>query len=396
MRRLAVLLLMALLASSAFAAERVAVAQLEQLLASGRGKPDKELTQQLGGLQLTERLNTARLAALQAGLPGSESRQALLALADASAFLDLPAAEILPLAAPDRAAQGRIFSLAAEFVAAALPKLPDFFASRTTTRFQDVKFSLVFNEPIAVRTQGFYLLDTTTVTAFFRDGKELDQPPSGKRTASVETPGRGLNSWGVFGPLLVVVMTDLLKSRIGWGHWEQGDAGPMAVFRYVVPEEKSNYTLKYCCFRAIDGSMREFTTTVAYHGEIAVDPKSGAVLRVVLKADLKPGLPVMRADSMLEYSPVEIGGKSYICPLKSVSISTATDNVTKTVWKDTITQPFQEFVDAPKVTAINDIVFDHYHQFRGEMRILPANSAEPGESAPVSVPAPPPATSPQH
>jgi hypothetical protein len=386
MRRLAVLLWVAVLASTAFAAERVTVAQLEQALAAGHGKPDKELAQQIGGLQLTERLNTARLATLQTELPGSESRQALLALADASAFLDLPAAELLPLAAPDRATQGRIFSQAAEFVAAALPKLPDFFASRTTTRFQDVKFSQVFNQPIAVHTQGFYLLDATTVTANFRNGKELDQPQNGKKSSSLEPPQSGLNNWGVFGPLLVVVMTDVLKSRIGWGHWEQGDAGPIAVFRYAVPEDKSNYSLKYCCFRATDGSMRELSTTTAYHGEIAVDPKSGAVLRVALKADFKPGMAINRADTMVEYGAVEIGGKSYICPLKSVSVSTATDNVTKTVWSGVSTS-FQESVSTPKVTAINDIVFDHYHQFRGEMHILPADGSETGGPLPNPMPA---------
>jgi hypothetical protein len=83
---------------------------------------------------------------------------------------------------------------------------------------------------------------------------------------------------------------------------------------------------------------------------------------------------------------VEIGGKSYICPVKSVSISTATDNVTKTVWNDNGTS-FQKPVSAPMVTAINDIAFDHYHQFRGEMRILPADGAETGAPLPTPLPA---------
>jgi hypothetical protein len=45
-------------------------------------------------------------------------------------------------------------------------------------------------------------------------------------------------------------------------------------------------------------------------------------------------------------------------------------------------------VTQPIVTAINDVIFENYHQFRVEVRILPEESSEPDSNAPA--PAPPP------
>jgi hypothetical protein len=54
-----------------------------------------------------------------------------------------------------------------------------------------------------------------------------------------------------------------------------------------------------------------------------------------------------------------------------------------------------ETVSEPKVTALNDVVFDSYHLFRGEVRMLPADSSAPEENAPASVPAAAPETAPK-
>jgi hypothetical protein len=207
-----------------------------------------------------------------------------------------------------------------------------------------------------------------------------------------------LTSWGVFGPLLGLVMADVMKGKIGWGHWEQGTAGPLAVFRYAVAEDRSNYTVRYCCFRAGKGEMRQFEAVPAYHGELAIDPESGAIYRLVLKTDLQPELPMQRIDVVVDYGPVEIGGMTYICPVESTSISRAEAQVFHGNWfyVDRHDKPdpgstkvkHTETVSQPKVTAINDVIFENYHQFRAEMRILPEESAEPDGNAPAPVPPP--------
>lgn len=105
MRTLVLLLTLTGFVIPALGAKRVAVDQLEQTLAAAHSLQDAEVARQLSGLELTERLSTAKLDRLKAELPGEKSRQALMILADASAFLDPPATEISNQPAPDLATQ---------------------------------------------------------------------------------------------------------------------------------------------------------------------------------------------------------------------------------------------------------------------------------------------------
>jgi len=398
MRKSALLLLLAALALPAPAASRVTVEQLQQAVAAAHGKPDKAVAQSLGNLELTERLSTARLERLKADLPGDQARLALLALADASAFLDLPAADVPPVAAPNSVTQGQIISRAADFVVATISKMPNFFATRTTTRFQDMKVSQLFYQTVFAFNQDFHLVDRLSATVYYRDGREVTEALGAGKVAGSVTSSPGLTSLNVFGPLLGFVMADILKGKVRWDHWEQGPSGPLAVFRFAVQEDRSNYAVRYCCFRSDRGVMQEFKTIPAYHGEIAIDPESGAVLRLVVKTDLKPALPMERADGLVEYGPVEIGGKTYICPLKSISITRAValEFHGDLLYADMKGQPdapdnklkHAESASEPRVTAINDVVFDSYHVFRAESRILPADGAEQDGNTPAPVPAP--------
>jgi len=195
------------------------------------------------------------------------------------------------------------------------------------------------------------------------------------------------------------VMTDIYKGKIGWGHWEQRATGPVAVFRYSIPRDKSDYVVKYCCLGFQDGEKRESQSVPAFHGEIAIDAETGAVYRVVILADMLPGDQVFQADVMVEYDPVEIGGKTYICPSKSVSITTAIAPVFRQVCPSGVgvltTDCTRPDPTKPKDTAINDTVYDSYHVFRSEVRILPEGAAGPGDKTPAGSPAPAPAPAPQ-
>jgi len=104
------------------------------------------------------------------------------------------------------------------------------------------------------------------------------------------------------------------------------------VFRYSVPQDRSSYTVRYCCLNHWQsywqiGEGHVFEAVPQYDGEIAVEPKSGSILRLTVKTAIGPPSPIYRANVLVEYGPVEIGGKSYICPVKSVSVTTAMDEV---------------------------------------------------------------------
>jgi hypothetical protein len=112
---LAPLLLLVGVTLPVFAAKRVTVVNLEQMLASSRHTSDANIAKQLFELELTERLSEDRLAQLAADLPGPLARQALTAVADASAFLDLPAADIPSIGVPDLAAQRSMLALTMDY-----------------------------------------------------------------------------------------------------------------------------------------------------------------------------------------------------------------------------------------------------------------------------------------
>jgi hypothetical protein len=73
MRRLLLLFLLIAPFLPARAAKQVAVEQLEHTLADPHGKHDQDLARQLGGMRLSERLSSPRLARAQYSIPKENS-----------------------------------------------------------------------------------------------------------------------------------------------------------------------------------------------------------------------------------------------------------------------------------------------------------------------------------
>ena len=383
MRRCVLLACFAALVSPAFAAKRVTVEQLQQVLSATHGKPDAEIARQLSDLQLTDRLTTARLLQLEKDLPGSEAQQALTALADLSAFLNLPPAEIPATPAPDFAEQRRVMALTVKYVSQTLHQLPNFSATRITTRFQDQPEGYEKGGSSFVPAQPLARAGTASATVFYRDGGEVVNASAEKGRKG--EPVHGLSTSGEFGPILVTTLLDAAHSKLAWGHWEQGESGQVAVFDYAVPSEKSHYEVSYCCFVAGVGAnvfdFRPFHQIAGYHGEIAVDPANGTVLRVTAQADLKPTDPLVRADIMVEYGPVELGGTSYICPTKSISISQAQ------AADSNMAASSVQFSPGHLQTLLNDAAFVQYHLFHADAHILTASEGLPEEHPATPPPA---------
>jgi VWFA-related protein len=380
-------------AASHFHAVEVTVEQLERTLADASAKRDQDLAKKLGGMQLSERLSSTKLAKLEAALPGERSRMALLALADASAFLQLPAAEMPANPPPDLATQNQILSKAADNLAASIPKLPDFFAQQTTTRFHDMKVShpSAAKAPVVLEHQAFQPLDSYSDIIYYRSGAEVEEANASQTTIK-STSRNGLVNWGVFGQLQSIVVKDIYKGKMEWGHWEQSATGPIAVFRYSIPKEESNYVVNYCCFTLLNQPPHNFQSVPPFHGEIAIDPDTGAIDRLVVITELSPADPILQAQIMVEYEQIAIGGKKYVCPRKSVTITTAVaQQFHENCWGavSVSSNCLQPMPDRAKDTAINDTVFDSYHVFRSEVRMLPAGSTDQEPKRPTENPAPP-------
>jgi VWFA-related protein len=388
MRRLAVLVLLAVMTIPALASRRITVAQLEQALAAARGRQDAEVAQQISDLELTERLSTEKLSQLKPALPGEKSAQNLLILADKSAFLDPPASDIPATPAPDFAEQRRIMGLAVGYVTRTIPLLPNFFATRDTKHFEDTP--LLQRTFDSVPYQPLHIVRASSQTVLYRDGRETVDAGQAKKAAVTTEPG--LTTWGVFGPILGTVLVDAARSKLAWSHWEKGSDGLEAVFSYEVPRDKSHYEVNYCCTPKSDiewDKLAPFRQLAGYHGEITINPQDGTVVRLSVDANLTFSDPITRAVLVVEYGPVGIGGKSYSCPLRSLSLSVAQE----IQYSNGRYQRPLEFSTRPMKTMLNEVAFEQYHMFRADMRVLPDSEADkqasPGNGEIANAPVPP-------
>ena len=225
-------------------------------------------------------------------------------MVDASAFLNPPEAEILSAPPPDTAQVKQILQRAIEYASKTVSRMPNFTALRSTTEFElttdaqmDTQYRMTqLNLPkhtkrAAYRVLGPAKLDGLPDAKLFwmgslaqvvtsRGGIEVADSSGGDAGQSGETSKQAsfdLSSTGEFGPILATVLGDAYRSKIKWDHWEQSSAGPLAIFRYEVPSDKSRFAVQF----TTDNQKPEFP---AYHGEIAVEPASGSVYRTTIVA----------------------------------------------------------------------------------------------------------------
>jgi VWFA-related protein len=351
------------------AATRVSVEQLDHILAAIQpGDHDADVARQLSGLELTERLSETKLASWKTALRGNKARQALTALADASVFLDPPSAEIPSNAPPDATEQQRMLGLASDYLKAAITKLPNFLATRTAVRYEETP--QYYEGDSKSEYQPLHVVEISKEGMLYRNGYEVAGTEK-KRNAKQPS----LITYGTFGPVLGLVRDAIaVSSDLTWSRWEQGPNGPLAVFRYSVPAYRSLYQVWGCCLPDGDG-LGGFEKLAAYHGQITIDPETGAVLRLEAAAGLKGFLPVGRSDVMVSYGPVDIGGNTYIRPIRSVSIMRMRSVTTLTEWDES----FKTY--GPYATMLNDIAYDNYHVFKAKSRVLPGFNPAPVEKS---------------
>lgn len=340
----------------------VSLAEFDEVVDRLQGGSDAETARQLDGLELTERLSGAKHAQMAAKLRGKKSQLALAMLADASRFRDPPADEIPPDAVPDAAAQQAMLLKTAEYLKNTIPKLPDLFAKRETVRYQERP---QYSEGGVAGTtyEPLHVTDTSKATVHYRRGFEIADEEEKSRRVKKDDPQ--LITYGTFGPVLLGVAQAITQSGgLTWSHWERGaDGGKVAVFRYAIPLGKSLYKVEFCCTPDRDWASL-FQKYVGYQGEIAIDPVSGAILRLAWDADLTSTTPMTLSKVEIEYGPVEIAGKNYVCPLRSIAMVRGRSVIDLALGNEN----FATY--GPYATMLNDISFSNYHVFRSDAKIL--------------------------
>ncbi|MGA7244391.1 MAG: hypothetical protein WBX19_14480 [Terracidiphilus sp.] len=366
---------LAALVLPANAVEKVTVAQLDQVLAQRAAQPhepakkhnsgapdeiidisdgdllqqldqDDELIPRMAGMELTERLSTPTMYRLVGKYNlGTHVQQALEQLADRSALLKLPVSEQLPLPPPNQEEQQVMLNQSRAYVLRELSHLPNFVADQTTTRFDDSPMTLKYFQATTDHS-GFHRVGTIQRKITFRDGKEVTDSNSGSN--DTKQKGTGLESRGEFGTEAAVVLMDLQQGTTVFDHWEQSMAGPAAVYQYSVPRESSHYEVADTCQDRVS-----FHDTPGYHGEIALDAKSGTILRMTLEAESKTGAPISHVASVIEYGVVVLGNQRSICPLRSLAFMVEEANGCAH-GNHKLQKP---------LAMINQTIFSNYHRF---------------------------------
>jgi VWFA-related protein len=391
----------------AFAAKRMTVEQLQQTLAAdgAEHRSDDFEARQLAEVKLTDRLSMPTLQALIATSAGPKTTQSLRYLADASAFLTPVATEIPANPAPDLATQKAIIANTVHYVARTLPTLPNFTATRVTQQLVDSVLALRagYGESLG----GLFLVKTFHVPVSYRDGAEIieDAPLSTsakkrdvhKNAKDVAVPTQGLSSRGEFGPILSTVLIDAARGKLGWARWELLDGKTVAVFQFSVDRSVSHFSTKFweasrpetagsLPNSPLGGRRGDRAAAVpvndsaplpqrnefaGYHGLLSVDPDTGAILRIAIEAESRPGDEVQGAAMLVEYGPVQIGETTYICPTHSIAILTSDDP-----YQLTPTSPIQNVTEL----HLNDVEFTEYHRFGSESTVIAAAPPTPSSS----------------
>jgi len=338
-------------------AQEVTVQQLQQFLAreSTARETDQNISRRLASVELNERLSASRLAHIEAKIsPGPKTREALNLLADQSAFLEPPSGELPRINPPARAKQKSMIDAAKRFVFVTMKQMPNFMANRDTTSFKDV--------PVSTRhgtfQSGLNFTGSSSTSVTYRDGHEVPDSSFLAAHMAGTTPLAELTSIGEFGPLLAAIMADSANGSVIWSHWERISSGLTAVFQYKVPLEASHYAFDFCCVWD-PGTKRllSYHGTRAYHGQLWIDPATGAVMRVTVESKPATSGGFLHFALMVDYGKVNIGGKLSICPLHSVYISTVRTSADGKYWE---------------YRFLNEVRFTRYRRFGSTVRILSA------------------------
>jgi len=367
MNRLRWLLVVLMLASPAWAARKVTVQQLKELLVSFQqaNKSDADVASALKQIELSEELTRTALNSLVSYVPGPLSTEQVYILEAESAILAPPASDLPPDAAPDAAAQKAILDKAVDYASKTYAQLPHLTATKTTLRFQDnVEAVAPCSGLVGCAGQGVTvpsgLSNPAPFLHFIRSSETHVASDHGVEKLPQE---KDKTRWGankmieLFEPdpgLGVVLHEAQTTGSIQWLRWELVNGRRAAVYSFKVRKKDSRMAVDVCCFpnitytgvahfyNGLDASVvagseaapggsggvvgnaqsntdwLHYKATVPYHGELFIDPDSGIVVRMITEAEFKASEVVHQIITRIDYGPVAVGGKMLVLPVRTI------------------------------------------------------------------------------
>ena len=185
--------------------------------------------------------------------------------------------------------------------------------------------------------------DLVSAEIIYEDGEEsyrnvkINNRPTDKRLQDID----GSWSTGEFASALLDLFDPASKAQFSSGRSSTISGFRAQVYDFQVRSENSHWRL----------SADSQTVITAYAGSVWVDPNTARVLRIEMQArNIPSDFPMDSVESAVDYSYVLVGEKSFLLPVHAESLGCQRGS---------------------SYCSHNIIDFRNYHEFKGDIKIIP-------------------------
>lgn len=206
---------------------------------------------------------------------------------------------------------GRLVVYARQYVY----NLPDFICDQITKRYTNLEgYTDKGNPKFGAQ---LHYGDTITADLAFAAGIQQERVTFASNQNAPAEPAQGQSlSNGEFGRDMALILGVNVDPELTWDRWEMLHGKLAAVFSYFVPLPKSQYRLFYCCFTKPGIGQFQQSYTAPIRGSIYVDPATGVISRLIIKAvNLPSTFHVNENNTIIDYNEISIGGREYVLPV---------------------------------------------------------------------------------
>jgi hypothetical protein len=302
-----------------------------------RNESDGDLARALHRLELDQGIDDRTAEELESLAPGPTSIAELERQREVTHGQRLP--KVLPqFASPPEPTPDELRGVLDEARRKALAYtagLPDFICTETVRRYEE---NLQWGRSTAMDTL------TLQLTYFGHQEKYRLTAVNGREPGRTYEQVGGASSRGEFGSMLLDVFAPASRTALTWSNWTALRKRPAYVFSFRIEAKNSRYHLYTGWERRVGDS-----TTVGEHGLVYIDRETRDVMRVDSEADSIPiDFPIAGASRVLDYGLAEVGGRSFLLPLRA---------------RVRMTLRFRSLLER------NELDFSGYRKFAGESSI---------------------------
>ena len=267
---------------------------------------DGDLARALRRLSLKTRLDNRTAEEMESLAPGPKSIAELERLRETTRDLPLPAVrpqfDSPPPPTPDELLS--VIEEARRKALAYTAGLPDFICEETVHRYESAtgKDNWALKDTLTLQLSYFGHLENYKLTAMNGHKTELTYEAAG-----------GMMSKGEFGSMLLEVFLPDSQTAFRWSNWTTLRKRPAYAISFRIEARNSRYYLMVGEYGK--GSV---STVAGEHGLAYIDRETKEVLRLDCEADSLPdSFPVAGASRVLDYGATEVGGLSFVLPLRA-------------------------------------------------------------------------------